>query len=529
MTRQAVREPVGSRVTATLGDADVPAADTDFALRALELAKSYGATRALRGCSLELRRGEIHALMGENGSGKSTLVKLLAGVHQPDGGEIELLGTRHTHFASPRAAAELGIATVFQEILVVPQQSVLTNVWLGGDGLVRRRRSTAERRRRAQEILGRLVGKPSLDVPAGQLSLSDRQAVCIARALVSEPTVLILDEATSALDLATRTNLFEILEGLRSRGIPILFISHRMDEVAEIADRITVLRSGEKVATGLRGELTARELVEHMTGTEHVTENDHASRRGGQGAGPVLIRTEGVRLAEGQQPIEIEVRAGELVGLAGLEGHGQDRFLQVLAGARPAAGRVICASDGGERAIRSRSDARRHGVAYVPRDRRDESIFETRSTLDNFQLTTVRADRRMGLVRRALARRRFETYAETLKISAGRRTNLVTSLSGGNQQKVVLARWLALRPRVLLLNDPTRGIDMAAKLDIYRVLTRAADEGVAVVMLSTELVELIELMDRVLVFRENGLFADLRREELTRTRLVAGYFGREET
>jgi ABC-type sugar transport system ATPase subunit len=378
-------------------------------------------------------------------------------------------------------------------------------------------------------VLGRLIGQPSLDAPAGELSLSDRQAVCISRALVSEPTVLILDEATSALDLATRTNLFEILGELRSRGIPILFISHRMDELDEIADRITVLRSGEKVATGVRDELTPRELVEHMTGGEHVTENDHLARRRGKGPGSVLIRTEDVCLADGCEPITIDVRAGELVGLAGLEGHGQDRFLQVLAGARPVSGHVLCTGDSGERVIHSRGQARRHGVAYIPGDRRTESIFPTRATLENFQLTTVRADRRFGLVRGSLARRRFEVYVELLNIVAGRQTNPITSLSGGNQQKVVVARWLALNPRILLLNDPTRGIDMAAKLDIYRVLGRAAEDGVAVVMLSTELVELIELMDRVLVFRENELRAELRREEVTRTRLVETYFGRNET
>jgi ABC-type sugar transport system ATPase subunit len=243
-------------------------------------------------------------------------------------------------------------------------------------------------------------------------------------------------------------------------------------------------------------------------------------------AGALVVRAAGVRLHDEAEPIDVEIRAGELVGVAGLEGHGQDHFLRVLAGARPFEGSVICSVDGVQREVRSPGDALARGIAYVPRDRRSESIFESRSILENFQVATVETDRRHGLVRRASADRRFQRYVDTLKIVAGHRTNPITSLSGGNQQKVVIARWLAMSPRILLLNDPTRGVDAGTKRDIYRVLTDAAAEGTAVVMLSTELIELIELMDRVLVFREGQLFCELQRSELTRTRLVESYFGR---
>lgn len=492
------------------------------------LRKSFGATQALRDCSLEVRRGQVHALMGENGSGKSTLVKLLSGVHRPDAGTMTVAGERFTKFGSPRAAIQVGISTVFQEILVVPQRSILTNIWLGSDGIVRRSRSMSDCRRLASETLNELIDVNDLDAPAGELSLSDRQAVCIARALVCEPALLILDEATSALDVAVRENLFTVLARLKERGTGILFISHRMDEVEEIADQITVLRSGEKVGTAARGEITPRELVEMMTGVEHVAEDVPENAELPVGAAKqVVLRAERIRLQGGTKPIDVEIRAGEIVGLAGLEGHGQDHFLQVLAGASPADGSVLRADGSGERKIASRAGARRSGIAYVPRDRRDDSIFETRSILDNFQLTTVTADRRVGLVRRSLAGKRFEGFVDVLKITAGRRTNLITSLSGGNQQKVILARWLAMGPSVLLLNDPTRGVDMGAKQDIYRFLRTAANDGVAVVILSTELVELVEIADRVLVFRESELFCDLRREQVTRNRLVASYFGQE--
>src|SRR5690242_15821376 len=240
----------------------------DVVLEVTTLAKSFGATQALRDCSLDLRRGEVHAIMGENGSGKSTLVKILSGVHRPDSGSIAIGGESVPHLSSPRAADRAGIATVFQEILAAGQQPVLENIWLGSDGLFRRRIPKDTRVTRAREVLGELIDLPRLDVTADSLPLSDRQATCIARALVRNPKVLILDEATSALDVATRERLFRVLDRLREQGVAILFISHRMDEVEEIADRVTVLRSGRSVATLRRGEATPRELVALMTGDE---------------------------------------------------------------------------------------------------------------------------------------------------------------------------------------------------------------------------------------------------------------------
>jgi ABC-type sugar transport system ATPase subunit len=300
-----------------------------------------------------------------------------------------------------------------------------------------------------------------------------------------------------------------------------------MDEVEEIADRITVLRSGNSVATLNRGEATPRDLVALMTGSEDAPAELRSEAAGRPGLGAPVLRVCAVRLHEAAAPMDVEIRAGELVGVAGLEGHGQDDFLRVLAGNRPADGAVTCAAGDEHREVQSPADALAQGIAYVPRDRRTESVFESRSILENFQIATVDRDRRNGLVLRAPAERRFERYVETLKIVAGHRTNPITSLSGGNQQKVVIARWMAMHPRVLLLNDPTRGVDAGTKRDIYRVLTDAAAEGTAIVMLSTELIELVELMDRVLVFREGQLFTELARSELSRTRLVESYFGRD--
>jgi ABC-type sugar transport system ATPase subunit len=481
-------------------------------LRVRGLAKAFGPTQALRSATFDLLPGEVHALVGENGSGKSTLVKILAGVHRPDAGSVEL-GDGPFSARNPAGALGLGIATVFQEVLVVGSQSVLDNVWLGSDGAFRTKVPAAVKRRRAAEVLGRLLGAaPDLAAPVGTLSLSDRQACGIARALVREPRVLVLDEATSALDIATRDRLFAMVAELRDQGVPTIFISHRMDEIDEICDRVTVLRSGSTVDTLRCEEAETEHLVRLMTGAERLTAESVTTVRE---PGETVLRVRDLRLRPDSKPIELDVRAGEIIGLAGLEGHGQDRFLRSLWGEAPS-GQVTLNGV----PLRSRRQAARLGVAYVPRDRRGEALFGPLSIAENFAAVTER-----GLTGPGPMIRRFLPYAERLGIKLGSAHDPITTLSGGNQQKVVLARWLAARPRVLLLNDPTRGVDLGAKRDMYALLTGLAAEGVAIVMLSTEVDEHLELMDRVLVFREGEVCATLPRDGLDRQILVANFFG----
>jgi ABC-type sugar transport system ATPase subunit len=498
----------------------------EFLVRVEHAAKSFGATRALKDCSFELRAGEVHALVGENGSGKSTLVKILSGVHVPDSGRVEVAGAA-IQLRSPKAAQDHGIATVFQEVLVARDCSVLDNVWLGADTTWRARTPGREKRRLAKAALEELLGRPvNLATIVDELSLSDRQACCIVRALLRRPRILILDEATSALDVATRDRLFGLVGRLVADGVGVVFITHRMDEIGQIGDRITVMRSGETVASLDRAASTPQELVRLMTGSDElVTTGRRETVPAATRVGAPVLSVRGLRLRPDGRPIDLEVRAGELIGVAGLEGHGQNEFLEALWGENVIAGEIVRHFPGGDVVVRSPVHAANCDIAYVPRERGLDSLFSWMSIRENFALPTLGADSRLGWLSLRSSRRRLASYTERLQIVLGSPEDAITTLSGGNQQRVIIARWLAFGPRVLLLNDPTRGIDINAKRDLYALFSALARENLAVVMLSTELDEHIELMDRVLVFREHELFRELDRSELSREALVAAFFG----
>jgi ABC-type sugar transport system ATPase subunit len=498
-------------------------------LRVTNVAKAFGATQAVRDASFELRAGDVLALVGENGCGKSTMVKILSGVHQPDAGEIELNGEAVGPLTAPQQAQRLGIVTVFQEVLVAESCSVLDNVWLGIDDTWRTRVSLREKRTRAKEVLGELLGREvDLGMAVEELSLSDRQACSIVRALLRDPKILILDEATSALDVATRDRLFAMVGALSRHGVGVIFITHRMDEIEQIGDAITVMRSGVTVADLARGQWTPQQLVHLMTGADALAAKTSeqlepvAKRRG-----DVVLSVRGLRLRPDGAPIDLEVRAGEVIGLAGLEGHGGNTFLEALRGGVITEGEIVRHHDGREAVIDNPADAADNDIAYVPRERRADGVFSWMSIRENFAMPTLGRDSRFGWLRTKSSRQRLDAYVDRLGIVLGSPEAPITTLSGGNQQKVIIARWLADGPRVLLLNDPTRGIDIGAKTDLYALFGALAAQGLAVVMLSTELDEHVELMDRVLVFREHELFKEFERSEVSRERLVSAFFGEE--
>jgi ABC-type sugar transport system ATPase subunit len=507
---------------AEAGALPAPAAD---AVVVDHVTKSFGEARALRACSFSARRGEVHAVVGENGSGKSTMAKLLAGVLPPDSGSVAVNGAWP---ASPQAARRLGVAVVFQEILVAEGGTVLDNLFLGYDGLFRPKLSQKEKRARAQDLLNDLVGTSvDLDALVDDLSLNTRQWIVITRALLSDPGIVVFDESTAALDHSSVERFFDVVRKLRAAGVCVLIVTHRIHELTAICDRATVLSDGVDVGTLEGNEITEARLLQLMRGETSSGSPPHAPvARSPRGPGRDALVVTGVKLTPQAAPVEFTLRTGEIVGLAGLEGHGQAEFIQVLTGFRkPAAGQVTAVADGRPSVLDSARSAARSKVAYIAGDRKREGLFANLSVIENFSISRYRATSRAGLIDRAAVGRMFAEQVEALSIRLGRASAAINSLSGGNQQKVVIGRSLAGSPLVIALNDPTRGVDIGAKRDLYDLLRRLADEGRAILFLSNEIEEFVGLCDRVMVFRLQSEFATLSHGQITSDAVLAAMFG----
>lgn len=457
---------------------------------------------ALAGVDLELRGGEIHGLLGENGAGKSTLIKVLAGYHRPDAGRLELYG-RPVIFRSPRAAREAGIATIYQELTLAPHLTVAENICLGrepavGPWLNRRRMEAVARA--ALDRLGVAMDPWTL---VRDLTVGAQQMVEIARALNVDSRVLILDEPTAALTLAEAERLFAVLEGLRRQGVAIAYISHRLDELFRLCDRVTVMRDGQVVATCRMSEVDAESLIRMMVG--RPLQDHYPARQVTLGHAALEVRNLSRRGV--LHDVSVTVRQGEVVGLAGLMGAGRTELLRAVAGLDPVDGGTVRVA-GQALPPSSPQAALAAGLVLVPEDRKRHGLFLERPVRENLTLAALGWLARWGWI----SHRRERDLAQQLVAGLGIRTagveQPVAALSGGNQQKVILARWLALKPRVLLLDEPTRGIDVGAKAEIYRLINRLAAEGMAVLMASSDLPELLGMCDRILVMRQGRIAAE---------------------
>jgi len=474
------------------------------------VSKSFGAVAALRDVHLELYAGEAHALVGENGAGKSTLVKVLAGVHTPDTGTMTLDGAPIA-FSGPADARAAGIAVIYQEPTLFPDLSVAENIFMGRQPLRGLRRiDPGAMRRRATELFTRLGVHLDPDRPARGLSIADQQLVEIAKALSFEARILVMDEPTAALSGVEVDRLFSVARSLRDAGAVVLFISHRFDEVFALCQRITVMRDGAWVSTDAAKDLTVDQVVRRMVGREVSSlypKQDTQPR-------DVLLDVRGLTSHGVFSDVSFTVRGGEIVALAGLVGAGRSEVVRAVFGIdRYDRGEVLVA---GERLPPgSAAAAIAAGLALVPEDRRQQGLVMALSVERNATLARRWSLSHLGILRRAAERRDAGTWTRRLQVKAARLSDPVSTLSGGNQQKVVLAKWLSTKPRVLIADEPTRGIDVGTKAEVHRLLSQLAADGVAVLMVSSELPEVIGMADRVLVMHEGRLVREMERDRAT--------------
>ncbi len=473
-------------------------------LRLSNISKSFGGVVALDDVSFDLRAGEVHALLGENGAGKSTLIRIMAGAHRLDSGRFEVLG-RTVDRADPIHARALGIAVIYQQPALFPDLSVAENIALGREkGGPFGRIDAARRRDEAREILGRLGSAVDPDAPVRGLRMAEQQLVEIARALGARARVVVMDEPTAALSEREALNLLAIVRDLRASGVGVVYVSHRLEEVLALADRYTVLRDGRLAATRVRGEVDREDLIRLMVGRGGALFEKPVSTPGAP-----LLELRGISCrASGVGPVSLTVRAGEIVGLAGLVGAGRTELARTVFGLTPAdAGLILVA--GQPVRVRSPEEAGRHGIAYVPEDRRRYGVVAEMSVAANATLSVLRDLSRYGLLDRAAEERLAQSFVSRLGIRTASVKAPVSALSGGNQQKVALARGLATKPRVLVLDEPTQGIDVGAKAEVHRLVAELAGEGLAVLLISSDLPEVLGLSDRVAVMRRGLLVGEL--------------------
>ncbi len=493
-------------------------------LRALEITKRFPGVLALDRVSFELAAGEVHALVGENGAGKSTLVNIFAGSLRPDSGTIEIEG-RPVEIRSPHHAQQLGIRAVFQQLSLVPALTVSENIFLGREltapGLLRKPAMQA----RSLAQLGIFDAGIAPGTPVRNLTVPQRYLVEIAKATLERPKVLILDEPTASLTDRETKVLFELVRELRSSGVGIVWITHRLEELYEIADRVTVMRDGRHVATLPVSETTTDRLITLMTGREY--EQIYPALRPVSADAPVLLEVDGLRTAHGLRDVRFSVRAGEILGVGGLIGSGKALLGRALVGLEPViAGEIRVAGQPVPTTRLTPHAMLERGVMYFPADRRNEGLLTNRSVLENMTLAALRRFERLGgLLDKRAERHTVLDFIRRLAIVPPNPDVRVRNLSGGNQQKVALARGLLRETRVFVMDEPTQGIDVGAKIAIYELLHELAAQGAAVLFITSDMLELLHVCHRVAVFCQGELVALVPHEEATEERLLQYFFG----
>jgi ribose transport system ATP-binding protein len=504
----------------------------DSILVAENLSKSFGATQALRKAELRCRAGEVHALLGANGAGKSTLVRLLSGVIRPDTGTILLRG-QNVRFSSPKQAAVAGLATVFQELSLFPHLTVAQNILIGQEptsriGWIKEDKVLT----RAEGILS-LLGEKTVDPSAmvETLSLGQRQVVEIAKALSHQPDILLLDEATSALGPEESARLFALVRSLRDSGKGIIFISHRMEEIEAIADRITILKDGETVGHLTRDQFDRSHIFRLMLGTElsRSIDTKKAEKNPSQPNADPIIRVENLELKRRLHDVSFEAWPGEILGLSGLEGQGQVALLHLLFGMYRRGYSGLVTINGRTGLPRSPWHATKLGLGLIPEDRKTQGAILPLSVEANFSLSSLNGlTNGFGLIRHSREQSLVRQLTSRLAVKTTNPGEPIAKLSGGNQQKVVIGKWLARNPSIFLFCDPTRGVDIAAKASIYDIVRQLAADGKGIIYYSTEHEELVSLCDRVIVFRDGRITGSLSGADLNHHNLLALSFGSQQ-
>ncbi|MBZ0295319.1 MAG: sugar ABC transporter ATP-binding protein [Anaerolineae bacterium] len=476
--------------------------------------KRFPGVLALNKVDLQVKAGEVHAVVGENGAGKSTLMKILSGVYQADDGEVIFKGEK-VAFANPRQAQAAGITTIYQELVQIPLLSVMENIFLGSEIMRGPFVNWPEMRRQSQVLLDRLRLDVDPDEQLSNLGVGQAQMIEVAKALHHKADLIIMDEPTAALSLREIDNLFSIIRELKASGVAVIYISHHLEEAFEVCDTISVLRDGEYIGTYSSESLTMDELIRLMVGRAL----DEQFPKVNIPRGDELLRIEHLNQGTRLRDISFSAYAGEVLGIAGLVGAGRTELLRAIFGADPIdSGDIYIAGQKAE--VKNPRDAMQHGLGLLTEDRKQQGLMLHRPTRENITVTILDHITRFGLVNQSQEREIASRYVDSMSIKVADLEQLVQNLSGGNQQKVVLSKWMAIQPKVLIFDEPTRGIDVGAKVEIYKLINDFVAQGGAVIMVSSELPEVLAISDRIVVIHQGRVTGTVAREQATQEKIM---------